>query len=76
MNLKKYIELSREAARIISTRFFNNLTEQQKERFRYDILAFGNGDQLSNFVVNIIENGNNELNKEKSNDSKTTRKTK
>lgn len=76
MNQEKYIELSREAARIISTRFFINLTEQQKEKFRRELLAFGNGDQLSDFVVSVIESGNNELNKEKSNDSKTTRETK
>lgn len=76
MNQEKYIELSREAARIISTRFFINLTEQQKEKFRRELLAYGNGDQLSDFVVSVIESGNNELKKEKSNDSKATRKTK
>ena len=60
MNQEKYIELSREAARIISTRFFINLTEQQKEKFRRELLAYGNGDQLSDFVVSVIESGNNE----------------
>lgn len=64
MNLEKYIELSREAARVISTKFFNDLSEQQKEKFRRELLAFGNGEQLSSFVISVLELGNNELNKE------------
>lgn len=64
MNQEKYIELSKQAANIITTKFFYNLTEEQKHKFRSELLAFGNGDVLTDFVISIIQGGTDELNKE------------
>ena len=64
MNQEKYIELSKQAANIITTKFFYDLPEQQKDKFRSELLAFGNGDVLTDFVISIIQGGTDELNKE------------